>query len=151
MYFTRVLRLACLSAKETIPLPTPPPSPVYANWCGACRGVYPKLCQLANEHPDIVVLKINFDDNKAIAKALNVRVLPYFVFYRGAEGQLDAFSASLSKVGRLREAIAVHNTPRCSLGPSPGIEGLPAPQFTTKYWQPDLDATPVKYVACRRA
>lgn len=57
-----------------------------------------QLCQLAAEHPDIEFLKVNFDENKAMCKSLNVKVLPFFHFYRGADGRLDSFSCSLSKV-----------------------------------------------------
>lgn len=33
---------------------------------------------------------------------LRVQVLPYFHFYRGAEGRVAAFSASVSKIQRIR-------------------------------------------------
>ncbi|KAI5074058.1 hypothetical protein GOP47_0012071 [Adiantum capillus-veneris] len=93
----------------------------FATWCGSCKALYPKLCQLAGEHPDIEFLKVNFDENKAMCKSLNVKVLPYFHFYRGAEGRLDSFSCSLSKLAKLKEAIATHNTDRCSIGPPMGL------------------------------
>lgn len=93
----------------------------FATWCGSCKALYPKLCQLADEHPDIEFLKVNFDENKAMCKSLNVKVLPFFHFYRGAEGRLDSFSCSLSKLAKLKEAIATHNTDRCSIGPPVGL------------------------------
>ena len=43
---------------------------VYGTWCGACRAVFPKFVKLAEAHPDVVFLKLPFDENKAIAKAL---------------------------------------------------------------------------------
>lgn len=36
-----------------------------------------------------------------MCKSLNVKVLPYFHFYRGAHGQLESFSCSLAKVSVL--------------------------------------------------
>ncbi|VAH03251.1 unnamed protein product [Triticum turgidum subsp. durum] len=42
-------------------------------------------------------------------------------FYRGADGQLEAFSCSLAKFQKLKDAIAVHNTDRCSIGPPVGV------------------------------
>lgn len=57
-----------------------------------------QLCRTAVENPDILFLKVNFDENKPMCKRLNVKVLPYFHFYRGADGQLEAFSCSLAKV-----------------------------------------------------
>lgn len=73
------------------------------------------------ENPDILILKVNFDENKPMCKRLNVKVLPYFHFYRGADGQLEAFSCSLAKFQKLKDAIAIHNTARCSIGPPVGV------------------------------
>ncbi|XWS45803.1 hypothetical protein CRYUN_Cryun14cG0010800 [Craigia yunnanensis] len=70
----------------------------YGTWCASCRALFPKLCKTAEEHPEIIFLKVNFDENKPMCKSLNVKVLPYFHFYRGADGQLESFSCSLAKV-----------------------------------------------------
>lgn len=59
-----------------------------------------QLCRTAEEHPEILFLKVNFDENKPMCKSMNVKVLPYFHFYRGADGQLESFSCSLAKVGK---------------------------------------------------
>ena len=55
-----------------------------------------------------MVVKIEFDDNKDLCRGMGVRVLPYFQLYRGARGKVSAFSASISKVARIREGIAEH-------------------------------------------
>eukprot|EP00897_Mesotaenium_endlicherianum_P003297 jgi/Mesen1/2996/ME000177S02271 len=100
----------------------------YATWCASCRALFPKLCKIAAEHEDIEFYKVNFDENKPMCKSLNIKVLPYFHFYRGADGRLDAFSASISKLQRLRDAISTHSTDRCSLGGPVGApELLPSP------------------------
>ncbi|XP_078438972.1 thioredoxin-like 2, chloroplastic isoform X2 [Wolffia australiana] len=96
----------------------------YGTWCGSCRALFPKLCRTAEEYTDIVFLKVNFDENKPMCKRLNVRVLPYFHFYRGADGQLESFSCSLAKFQKIKEAIAKHNTARCSLGPPVVVEDI---------------------------
>lgn len=57
-----------------------------------------QVCTIAEKHPEIFFLKVNFDENKPLCKSLNVKVLPYFHFYRGADGQLESFSCSLAKV-----------------------------------------------------
>lgn len=93
----------------------------YASWCGSCRALYPKLCKLAAEHLDVEFMKVNFEENKPMCKSLNIKVLPYFHFYRGAEGKVDAFSCSLAKLQKLRDALALHNTDRCSIGPTVGV------------------------------
>jgi len=88
----------------------------YAAWCHACKGLYPKLSKLMEENPDIKLLKVEFDSNRELCKSLGVKVLPYFHFYRGNEGRVASFSASLKKIDRLKDAIAEHNAPRCTLG-----------------------------------
>eukprot|EP00894_Picocystis_sp_ML_P004045 jgi/Pico_ML_1/54562/g4894.t1 len=85
----------------------------------------PKVVEIAKEHEDIVVLKVNFDENKPMCKSLGIKVLPFFHFYRGASGKLAAFSASMSKLKRLEDAVSIHNTARCSLGPPPALQEFP--------------------------
>ncbi|KAM7257271.1 hypothetical protein ACFE04_013012 [Oxalis oulophora] len=104
----------------------------YGTWCASCRALFPKLCKTAEENPEILFLKVNFDENKPMCKSLNVKVLPYFHFYRGAHGQLEHFSCSLAKFQKIRDAIQLHNTARCSIGPVKGaadfnLEGVPSP------------------------
>ncbi|CAH8322225.1 unnamed protein product [Eruca vesicaria subsp. sativa] len=96
----------------------------YGTWCASCRALFPKLCKTAVEHPDILFLKVNFDENKPMCKSLNVKVLPYFHFYRGADGQLESFSCSLAKFQKIKDAIRLHNTDRCSIVPAKGPEGF---------------------------
>lgn len=96
----------------------------YGTWCASCKALFPKFCRTAQEHPDIVFLKVNFDANKSMCKALNVKVLPYFHFYRGADGQLESFSCSLAKFQKIKDAIQLHNTDRCSIGPPIGVGDL---------------------------
>ncbi|KAJ4733764.1 thioredoxin family protein [Rhynchospora pubera] len=96
----------------------------YGTWCASCRALFPKLCRTVQEHPEILFLKVNFDENKPMCKRLNVRVLPFFHFYRGADGQLESFSCSLAKFQKIKDAIAIHNTERCSIGPPVGVGDL---------------------------
>lgn len=107
----------------------------YGTWCASCRAIFPRLCRTAAEHPYILFLKVNFDENKPMCKSLNVKVLPYFQFYRGADGLLEAFSCSLAKFQKIKDAIQTHNTARCSIGPPKGVadlnlESAPPPKET---------------------
>ncbi|KAL1210622.1 Thioredoxin-like 2-2 [Cardamine amara subsp. amara] len=104
----------------------------YGTWCASCRALFPKLCKTAVEHPNILFLKVNFDENKPMCKSLNVKVLPYFHFYRGADGQLESFSCSLAKFQKIKDAIRLHNTDRCSIGPAKGPEGLTLESLSAK-------------------
>ncbi|BBN03712.1 hypothetical protein MPTK1_2g25750 [Marchantia polymorpha subsp. ruderalis] len=80
----------------------------FATWCGSCRALYPKFCKLAEQYSDAHFIKVNFDENKPMCKSLNIKVLPFFHIYKGAAGKLDGFSCSLSKLQKLKDAIATH-------------------------------------------
>ncbi|KAH8482332.1 hypothetical protein Peur_068169 [Populus x canadensis] len=96
----------------------------YGTWCASCRALFPKLCRTAEEHPEILFLKVNFNENKPMCRSLNVKVLPYFHFYRGAHGQLESFSCSLAKFQKIKDAIEMHNTARCGIGPPKAVGEL---------------------------
>ena len=51
----------------------------YADWCGPCRMVGPIVDEIAQENPDILVGKINVDEENELASAFSVmRIAFYF-------------------------------------------------------------------------
>ncbi|GAB4860773.1 hypothetical protein Ancab_035936 [Ancistrocladus abbreviatus] len=94
----------------------------YSPGCGGCRALHPKICQLAESSPDAIFLKINYEELKPICHALHIHVLPFFRFYRGAEGRLCSFSCTISTIKKFKDALAKYNTEKCSLGPAKGLE-----------------------------
>lgn len=53
----------------------------YADWCGPCRQVSPILKKLAMEYKDqIVVYKVNVDNEKELAMAFGIQSIPTFLF-----------------------------------------------------------------------
>ena len=67
------------------------------------------MCIRDRANPDVIVLKVEFDDNKDMCRSMGVKVLPFFQLYRGAEGKVASFSASLSKSHKLADAVAEHD------------------------------------------
>lgn len=51
----------------------------YADWCGPCRMVSPIVDEIANENPDILVGKINVDEEPELAGAFSVMSIPTLV------------------------------------------------------------------------
>ena len=43
-------------------------------WCASCKALYPKLSKLCAANPQIVVVKVNFEEHKELAKKLGVKV-----------------------------------------------------------------------------
>ena len=98
----------------------------WARWCGACKALYPRLIKLAEANPDVLFVKINWDDNKDLAKRLGIKVLPFFQLYRGREGRVAQFSANLGKFQLLHDALAQYGAARCSLGmPDAPLDAFP--------------------------
>lgn len=97
----------------------------YAPWCGACRALHSKLVKLMDQYPDVVFLKVNFEDNRPLCKTLGVKVLPYFHFYHGAQGRVADFSCTVTKLQRMRDALDDFYTPICSLEPFQGLSEFP--------------------------
>jgi thiol-disulfide isomerase/thioredoxin len=91
----------------------------FAPWCAACRRLFPKLLQLAENNPDVLFVKVNGGDDSlsAFVESLGVNKLPYFHFYRA--GRLTAhFAANLNKVSLLRAELAAQKDcqePSCML------------------------------------
>ena len=51
----------------------------YADWCGPCRMVLPIVEEIADERDDIVVAKINVDDEPELAERFGVFSIPTLV------------------------------------------------------------------------
>lgn len=95
----------------------------YSPGCGGCKSLHPKICQLAESNPDAIFLKVNYEELKPMCHALHIHVLPFFRFYRGAEGRVCSFSCTISTIKKFKDALAKHNTERyCSLGPAKGLD-----------------------------
>ncbi|KAL5719377.1 hypothetical protein ACHQM5_012165 [Ranunculus cassubicifolius] len=90
--------------------------------CGGCKALHPKICQFAEQNPDIEFLQVNHEEHKSMCYSLNVHVLPFFRFYRGAHGRLCSFSCTNATIKKFRDALGKHKPERCSLGPTKGLE-----------------------------
>ncbi|KAL6902217.1 hypothetical protein ACP4OV_005093 [Aristida adscensionis] len=90
--------------------------------CGGCRALHPKICQIAEQNPDVQFLQVNYEEHKSMCYSLHVHVLPFFRFYRGAQGRLCSFSCTNATIKKFRDALAKHKPDRCSIGPTRGLE-----------------------------
>lgn len=57
----------------------------YADWCGPCRMVGPIVDEIAQECPDVLVGKINVDEEQELAAAFSVMSIPTLVVMKNGE------------------------------------------------------------------
>ena len=57
----------------------------YADWCGPCRMVAPIIEEIAKERDDIVVGKINVDEEDELAGKFGVYSIPTLVVMKGGK------------------------------------------------------------------
>lgn len=57
----------------------------YADWCGPCRMVGPVIEEIAKEREDIVVGKVNVDEENELAGEFGVFSIPTLVVMKGGK------------------------------------------------------------------
>lgn len=79
---------------------------VWAPWCAPCVAFAPTFEAAADNHPGITFVKVDADEQPAVAADLDVRSIPTIIIYNNGEvvhRHLGALSAA-----RLDELIAAH-------------------------------------------
>ena len=51
----------------------------WAPWCGPCRMIAPAIEEIGRERPDLLVCKVNVDEEPELAKRFMVRSIPMLV------------------------------------------------------------------------
>lgn len=79
----------------------------YADWCGPCRRMAPLLDDLAKEYASqIVVYKINVDENKEIARQFDIRNIPTLLLVKPKQRPMKAIGGY--DKSQLREIITTY-------------------------------------------
>lgn len=65
----------------------------WATWCGPCRMLGPTIAELAEEHPEIKVCKVNVDDEPDLAQEYGVMSIPFVASFKA--GQLHKSSVGV--------------------------------------------------------
>lgn len=57
----------------------------YADWCGPCKMVSPVVDEVAEEHPEFKVCKVNVDEASTLASEFSVMSIPTLVVMKNGE------------------------------------------------------------------
>lgn len=57
----------------------------WAEWCGPCRMVSPLVDEIAQERPDIVVGKVNVDEQPELSMQFGVMSIPTLLVFKNGQ------------------------------------------------------------------
>ena len=69
----------------------------WAPWCGPCRMVVPIVEEIAGEHPEYKIGKVNVDENPELAAQFGVMSIPTLVVIKDGEVVNHAIGARSKK------------------------------------------------------
>ena len=80
----------------------------WAPWCSYCRRIGPAYDRIAQQLENVEVVKINIDEEPALAEAEHIEVIPTLVLYRGGEaiGSIVAPESKAMIEAFVRESLA---------------------------------------------
>jgi thioredoxin len=70
---------------EVLESDTPVIVDFWAPWCGPCRVVSPILEEMNGERDDLRVVKVNVDENQAIAARYEILSIPTMILFKNGE------------------------------------------------------------------
>jgi thioredoxin 1 len=54
----------------------------WAEWCGPCRALGPIIEEVAADHPEVEVGKVNVDEQQALAQQFGIMSIPTLVVFK---------------------------------------------------------------------
>lgn len=77
----------------------------WATWCGPCRMLAPIVAEIAEERDDVVVGKVNVDDESELAARYGVSSIPTVILFK--DGKVSATSVGYRSKAQLLAALGL--------------------------------------------
>src|SRR5258705_11243160 len=78
----------------------------WAEWCGPCHAIAPVLDQIAEEREELKVVKLNIDEQPAIAQRYGGMSIPTLILFKEGEPHAAADGAMAKPMVEERLALA---------------------------------------------
>ena len=75
----------------------------WAGWCGPCKMISPIIDEIAKEHPEIKVAKINVDEQPEIANSFDIMNIPSLFVLKN--GEITNRSAGVKSKAQIEEML----------------------------------------------
>lgn len=75
----------------------------WATWCGPCRMMSPVVDEIAAEHPEILVGKVNVDEEEALSARFKIFSIPTFIVLK--DGKVQAQTAGARPKSELESLL----------------------------------------------
>lgn len=75
----------------------------WASWCGPCRMLSPIVDEIAAQHPEIKVCKVNVDDEPELAQSFQIMSIPSLMVFKN--GKVVANSIGLRPKAEIEAMI----------------------------------------------
>ena len=75
----------------------------WASWCGPCKMIAPEVQQIADEHPEIKVCKINVDEEGELSIKHGVMSIPTLMIFK--DGQVAQTAIGYRKKDEIEELL----------------------------------------------
>ncbi|KAJ5131426.1 Thioredoxin [Penicillium bovifimosum] len=70
----------------------------YAEWCGPCKVIAPKIEEWSNVYSKVKFYKVDVDKLDDVAQELGVRAMPTFVLFKGGQKVTEVVGARLPAI-----------------------------------------------------
>ncbi|MEC7687251.1 MAG: thioredoxin [Candidatus Thermoplasmatota archaeon] len=78
----------------------------WAPWCGPCKAIAPVLEEIANENSNVVIAKMNTDENPNTASQHGIMSIPTMMIFKNGE-LVDRLVGAMPK-SSIMEKLQVH-------------------------------------------